>query len=222
MPTILPKQPFLVFDKDSTVRGVTLQDERALWELAFSASKNGAIFVEIGSWLGYSTSILGEVAKRDGGQVFCVDHWKGSPDVPNRQNAQDCFELFRHNMEHLELDGIVHPLVMESAAAATIFSDGIADLIFIDADHRYKSVKQDIEAWWPKVKEGGILCGHDCEGYYSKIAPRIRKRIDETLGEDYPLDIHCHSGVIKALSDCFGHKFFIKNGTTIWYKRKVL
>jgi glycosyltransferase involved in cell wall biosynthesis len=32
---------------------------------------------------------------------------------------------------------------------------------YIDADHRYESVVSDIQAWWPKVRPGGILSGHD-------------------------------------------------------------
>jgi len=36
-----------------------------------------------------------------------------------------------------------------------------ADLVFIDALHDYESVMQDISLWWPKVRQGGILAGHD-------------------------------------------------------------
>ncbi len=35
------------------------------------------------------------------------------------------------------------------------------ELVFIDANHAYDSVKKDIALWWPKVHPGGILCGHD-------------------------------------------------------------
>ena len=212
----------LVPNQDMEICGTDLEGTRALWELAYSVSQKGAIFVEIGSWVGNSSSILGEVAKRDGCHVYCIDHWRGSPRTWQREIAGGCFETFRHNMEVLELGRVIHPLVMESATAATIFADGIADMVFIDADHRYKSVKQDLKLWWPKVKEGGVLCGHDCEGYYLDFPQEIRKRINETLDRDFPADLHCHAGVIKALHDYFGHKFSIKNGTTIWYKRKVL
>ncbi len=35
------------------------------------------------------------------------------------------------------------------------------DLVFIDADHHVEHVLADCAAWWPAVKPGGILCGHD-------------------------------------------------------------
>lgn len=48
-----------------------------------------------------------------------------------------------------------------SLNAVNMFEDGYFDYIYIDADHRYKTVKQDIGVWWKKVKRGGILAGHD-------------------------------------------------------------
>lgn len=39
--------------------------------------------------------------------------------------------------------------------------DNYLDLVYIDADHSYESVKQDVEGWYKKVKPGRILAGHD-------------------------------------------------------------
>lgn len=39
--------------------------------------------------------------------------------------------------------------------------DNTLDLLYIDADHSYEGVKRDLEAWYPKVKPGGVIAGHD-------------------------------------------------------------
>ena len=52
---------------------------------------------------------------------------------------------------------------MKSLEAAGIFKKAGKkfDLVFIDACHEEDYIRKDIEAWFPLVKEGGILCGHD-------------------------------------------------------------
>ena len=52
-------------------------------------------------------------------------------------------------------------LVQESIVAAHQFDDDYFDFVYIDAQHEYYHVKKDIAAWWPKVKKGGTLGGHD-------------------------------------------------------------
>lgn len=39
------------------------------------------------------------------------------------------------------------------------------DFVYIDGDHRYESVKKDIELYYPKIKKGGVLAGHDYNYY---------------------------------------------------------
>lgn len=50
---------------------------------------------------------------------------------------------------------------MHSEDAVSNFEDGSLDFAYIDADHTLEACTQDIELWWPKIKPGGFLCGHD-------------------------------------------------------------
>lgn len=52
-------------------------------------------------------------------------------------------------------------LVGNSWEIARIFQDKSIHFCFIDAGHSYNAVKLDLEAWYPKMKNNGIFCGHD-------------------------------------------------------------
>ena len=65
---------------------------------------------------------------------------------------------------------------MASVVAAREVPDASQDFVFIDADHSYEAVVADIDAWQPKVKPGGILCGHD---YGHVRFPGVAQAVDE-------------------------------------------
>ena len=50
---------------------------------------------------------------------------------------------------------------LSSVAAAQRFSDESLDFVYLDGAHEYAAIKEDLKAWFPKVKVGGILAGHD-------------------------------------------------------------
>ncbi len=194
------------------------RDAKALETLVRSVLKDHMVVVEIGSWKGMSTAILARTVVDSSGSVFAVDHWMGSEGVAHHEVAKttDIFSIFKYNLSALGLWDSVHPLVMDSETAAKIFADGILDLVFLDSDHRYESVKKDISSWLPKLRNGGILCGHDCEGYYSDYLEEEKKIIQEHPGDDYIHEIG-HPGVIMALHEFFGKKYSIIPNSTMWY-----
>lgn len=50
---------------------------------------------------------------------------------------------------------------MKSADAANLYQNDYFDWIYIDADHSYEAVLHDIKSWFPKLKKGGVISGHD-------------------------------------------------------------
>ncbi len=50
-----------------------------------------------------------------------------------------------------------------SSQAAAFFHSTLTefDFIYIDADHKYSAIKQDIHLWWPLLRAGGMIAGHD-------------------------------------------------------------
>jgi predicted O-methyltransferase YrrM len=52
-------------------------------------------------------------------------------------------------------------LLTTSFEAVSKIADGELDFVYIDGSHRYAEVKEDIEMYWPKVKVGGLVGGHD-------------------------------------------------------------
>ena len=128
------------------------------------------IFAEIGCWKGASTSFMAvEIANSEKDiDFYCIDTWKGSTEHRDRDNgAFDpmCFEqdgifpIFMKNMEPVK--DYIKPIQKSSLEASYDFPDDYFDFVFIDASHEYEHVKTDIENWFPKVKSGGVLAGHD-------------------------------------------------------------
>ena len=74
----------------------------------------------------------------------------------------------------------IHRLFSEDAVL--LFGNCSFDWVYLDADHTLESVRRDIHLWWPKVKIGGFLCGHDYieerwEKSYSYI--QVKEAVDQ-------------------------------------------
>jgi predicted O-methyltransferase YrrM len=73
----------------------------------------------------------------------------------------------------------------KSPDAAERFSDEFFDFVFIDADHSLEAVEADIQAWVPKIKRKGLLCGHDY-GYDQGVTVAVDAYARDT---DYELEL---------------------------------
>lgn len=69
---------------------------------------------------------------------------------------------------------------MYSNEAVNYIPDESLDMVFIDANHDYEYVKNDIKLWKNKVKQGGIIAGHDYN--YPGILG-VKEAVDEIFGD---------------------------------------
>lgn len=110
---------------------------------------------EIGTHLGVSAKIwCGENP-----QLFltCIDPYTSYP-ARRSQLAQDdtyvqaCANLRNYNVQVLRAG---------SLDVVDNFADGSLDFVYIDGDHRFDPVVQDLVRWAPKVRRGGVIALHD-------------------------------------------------------------
>jgi Methyltransferase domain len=142
---------------------------------------------EIGVKTGkYSDQLLGEWR---GSKLISIDPWRSAdPDeYEDRSNvSQDEFErYYQETRDRLAPYGSRSEIwrLMSVEAAARV-PDRSLDFVYIDARHDYESVLEDLDAWYPKVKPGGILAGHDyVDGQIPQGDFGVRSAVDEFFGE---------------------------------------
>lgn len=125
--------------------------------------KDGNV-VELGFFAGRSTAVMAPICINNNTIYHAVDNCKGvNPRDPatKAQQSRDMLKVFNDNMTKIQVRPYINVHIMDSAAAAELFTDESVDFCFVDASHVAENVKLDIEAWWPKIKQGGILGGHD-------------------------------------------------------------
>lgn len=78
-------------------------------------------------------------------------------------------------------------LEMMSSKAVDRFKDNSLEMVFIDGNHSYKYAFQDMKMWWPKIKYGGMLCGHDYNHHRYGVTKAAHDFFDK-LG--YKIHVH--------------------------------
>ncbi|MHA1342374.1 MAG: class I SAM-dependent methyltransferase [Promethearchaeota archaeon] len=150
------------------------------YKVLASVLPDKSTIVEIGCWKGRSTACMGvEIINSEKNiDFYAVDAWQYIPTTEQPVENQDMFDdvyiEFLQNIEPIE--GNVKVIKETSIEASKKFNDGSIDFIFIDASHHYEDVKNDIQAWLPKLKRDGVIAGHD---YFTSVHPGVKKAVDE-------------------------------------------
>lgn len=144
------------------------------YQQAVAEVPDGATLVEIGAYMGKSTSFLAVEAINSGKRLrlVVVDHFQGSAEHQDdlRRLERPLREVFEENVAPVR--HVLEVVQLPSVVAAHQFADGTLDFVFIDGSHDEPAVAADIAAWWPKVKAGGVLAGHDMN--YTSVEAAVR------------------------------------------------
>ena len=125
--------------------------------------------VEIGSWVGKSSVVLGKaLQKRGTGTLYCIDPFDTSGDEESHQayqTAQKNFkitplETFQKNIHHFHLEDQIETLQGFSHDFSKEWDKPIG-FLFIDGNHDYDAVLRDFLEWSPHLVPGGIIAFHD-------------------------------------------------------------
>jgi hypothetical protein len=148
-----------------------------IYKRIVESAPEGEHILEVGAWKGASTSYLAVEAQHKKLRIDVVDTWAGSDEHKDISDIKEnsLFGTFIDNLR--PVINLINPIRTDSVSASKMYADESLDAVFIDADHKYESVRADILAWMPKVKKGGILAGHD----YMDAWGGVIKAVNETL-----------------------------------------
>ncbi len=150
-------------------------NHEAAYDYLIAQVPEGGSFVELGAWLGKSSAYLCD--KATGKQITIIDSFMGTEEYIDSYyklaKTNDIYKLFLENMGERKFKSIK----ATSKTASKKFADESLDVVFIDLNHSYESVKEDIALWLPKVKKGGYLAGDD----YHENWQGVIKAVDELL-----------------------------------------
>lgn len=119
------------------------------------------VCVEVGVWKG---EFAKHILQKNPSMLYLIDPWQAIRDVPGR-----CYDIKQGEMDVI-FDNVEGKLGKKhnvsiirdfSSPASKNFQDNSLDWVYLDANHSFEFVYEDLNLWYDKVKEGGFLCGDD-------------------------------------------------------------
>lgn len=115
--------------------------------------------------------------------LFCIDPWMAEAYEPNQQpeskEDQKYFDIrYLETFARLAQYDTVNIVRKTSMDALGEFEDNSLDFVYIDGNHDFLNVTQDMHYWFKKVRSGGILAGHDYVRYPSRKFNHVQKVVN--------------------------------------------
>ena len=142
--------------------------------------------VELGAYRGHNAEKL--LHNLPTLQLTCIDTW-GEIQLSDGSAYTDFnlsqWQTVRNEFDRRTASNAGRLSVLQQPTAQTDNAPDAVDFVFIDADHSYEGCAADIAAWWPRVKPGGWLCGHDYgerpKGQEQYNKPGVTRAVNEFI-----------------------------------------
>jgi hypothetical protein len=122
---------------------------------------------EIGTYQGRAADVFATKFR----WLYTIDPWE--------RNGREMVHVKAVYDETMSYHGNVVHYRNTSLEGADRIPDNFLDFVYIDACHDYDNAIADIQAWRPKVKTDGFLCGHD----YGQSHNGVQRAVDEIFGK---------------------------------------
>jgi predicted O-methyltransferase YrrM len=149
--------------------------------------------VEIGSYKGKSTVLLGSVVKAyfPSAKVYAIDPHEGMVGAADEgiQSIGPSLESFRRNIADA---GIADAVELIRDYSYQVAWERPITLLFIDGLHDYFNVARDFWHFADYIVDGGYVAFHDYADYY----PGVMAFVDELLAMDIYREVHLESSMM--------------------------
>jgi len=162
------------------------------WEVLFELMKenNYRTVAEVGCKEGRTTEYL--LSAFEDSFVHAIDPFINVPNEGESYDDWDYDAIKKGFIDRtFDYQDRVQLHEMLSVEASEHIKDGELDLVFIDAAHDFDNVDRDIDAWFPKVKEGGIVSGHDWNHKFPGVQRAVAKHFDLMHVQTFPDSVWC-------------------------------
>lgn len=154
---------------------------------------------EIGVWKGdFSQEILEQCKPR---KLHLVDPWIFDGDCPERwhggsdaKTQEDMDAIYQNVVDRFSCHSNVEIHRMMSCEAVHLFGNEYFDWIYIDGDHSYDAVRQDLSMWWDKVKSGGTIIGDDYRWRDERGCKTVKRAYKEVISERFIARTYIRAG----------------------------
>lgn len=119
---------------------------------------------KIGVEVGVERAVYSKVICKNNPQLerlYLVDPWtayRGYREHVSQEKLDGFFEITSNRTRDWPFVEIIREF---SSIASARFDDESLDFVYLDGNHEFRQVVNDISDWYPKVKKGGIISGHD-------------------------------------------------------------